>query len=96
MAVNQEIINKIQDRQHINGKELAELFMNLVNSMGSSTSDFSEVITKEHRYLQQEAFNLFFACIEQWSKHDHYDVRNEYAVKASKVMFEALKSSNLF
>lgn len=96
MAVNKEIVNKIQDNKYITGKELAELFMDLVNSMGSRTEDFSDVVTSEHRYLQQEAFSMFLWCIEKWSKHESYDMRNEYTIKASKVMMKALKENQLF
>lgn len=96
MAINQEILDKVNNRKYIDGKELAELFMDLVNSMGSRSTDFSEVVIKEHRFLQQEAFNLFLACIQEWSKQDHYDARNEYAVKASKTMFNALKEAGLY
>lgn len=97
--VNQEIVNKLVERKIIEGNELAELFMDIVNSCGNRSKSFAEVVTGEHRYLQQEAFNMFFACIQNWAKakeEDRYDLRNEYAAKASKVMIDALKNNGLW
>ncbi len=97
--VRQEIINKLVERKQVESNELAELFMDIVNSCGHSAQDFAKVVTSEHRYLQQEAFNMFFACIQSWAKakeSNYYDLRNEYAVKASEVMIEALKENGLW
>jgi len=99
MAINQEILDKITNNKYIDGSELAKLFMDLVNSMGSRSEDFSEVVTREHRYLQQEAFNMFLSCIQKWQRaylDDRFDPRNEYACKASKVMFDALRDNGLY
>lgn len=97
--IKQEIINKLVERKQVESNELAELFMDVVNSCGNRSQAFAEVVTSEHRYLQQEAFNMFFACIQTWAKakeEDYYDLRNEYAAKASKVMVDALKENGLW
>lgn len=63
-----------------------------VNSMGRSPKFFVKSVLTEHRTLQQSMFNVFLACVEEWSKlpEGHYDSRNEFTVKTSKKIMEAL------
>jgi len=97
--VKTETLDKLRDRKHIDNAEFAHLFMDMVNSGGSRATDFAEVVTSEHRFLQGEAFTLFLFCIEEWAKayaNERYDGRNEAACKLSAVMLGALKDKGLW
>ena len=99
MSVNTETLDKLRDRKHIGNDEFAKLFMDMVNSGGSRATDFAEVVTSEHRFLQGEAFTMFLFCIESWAKaydNKRFDARNEAACKFSSVMFKALKEAGLY
>ncbi len=99
MATRQEILDKIQERRHISAGEIAELFMDLVNSGGSRAMDFADVVCNEHRFLQSEAFNLFIFCIEKWAKayeEGKYDGRNEHVCKLSDVTINSLKEAGMW
>ena len=82
------------------GKEVAEKVSDFVNSaFGSERVDFVETVVSDHRTLQQDMFKMFLGCIQEWAvahDNDRYDARNEYTVKASKVMMEALKKEGLY
>lgn len=97
--VNQDTLQKLVDNKYIGNEEFARLFMDMVNSGGGRASDFAEVVTKEHRYLQGEAFTMFLFCIEKWAKSykdKNYDARNEAACKLSAIMLESIKEANLW
>jgi len=97
--INQEILDKINNRKYISSAEVGEILMDLVNSSGSRASDFAEVVCKEHRFLQGEAFTLFLFCMEQWAKDGKagiYDDRNKAACEFSMVMIDALKEKGLW
>lgn len=61
---------------------------------GTETAEFAEEITTgTHRYLQGVIFKEFLAVIRAWAKcydRKQYDERNEFAVKASKVLCDTL------
>lgn len=73
-----------------NAKEVAQDLMYGVNTMSLNPKEFVEVVTGDHRTLQQAAFRLFISCIKEWATHEHYDARNETTVKLSKRIVEAL------
>ena len=75
------------------GKKAAAALSNFVNGMGNDKRGFVEGVTKEHRFLQQEMFDLFFSCMLEWSTYyeeDNYDGRNEHACKLSNEIMEAI------
>lgn len=82
------------------GEEVAIEVSDFVNvAFGHEKVEFVDTVVREHRTLQQDMFKLFQGCIQEWAlAHDNgnYDARNEYAVKASKVMIEALKEKGLY
>ena len=81
------------------GKEMAIEFSEFVNVSTHDGQEFADQVTREHRYLQQEMFNAMLKCIENWADaydSGRYDVRNEYAVRASKAMIEGLKEKGLY
>jgi len=45
---------------------------------------------RDHRTLQQATFGLFLRTIEEWSKQEHFDLRNEYTVQKSKEIMKLL------
>jgi len=67
-----------------NAKEVASDLMQGINTMSLNPKDFVEVVTGDHRCLQQSAFRLFVACIKEWATHEQYDGRNEATVTLSK------------
>ena len=72
------------------GKE----FMKAININDWSKKDFASEVTLGHRYFQQEAFDAFMKCIEQWARMDGpgiYDDRNIYAVKASAYIMKCME-----
>jgi hypothetical protein len=81
------------------GKEMGEMFSGFVNTSTHDREEFAETVCTEHRYLQQEMFMAMLKCIDGWAdteKTGYYDARNEYTVKASKVMIEALIEKGLY
>ena len=73
-------------------------FMKAINSYDWSEDDFASEVTLGHRSLQQEAFNTFMKCIEQWSRMAGpgiYDDRNVFAVKASAFIIKAMEDFSL-
>jgi hypothetical protein len=76
------------------GKVMAEAFMEFVN--GATTKDkavFVQTILRDHRALQQEAFNVMIDTCKAWSEldaSDHYDARNQHAVKTSVEIMKAV------
>ena len=96
MAIKQEILDKLINRKHIEAGELASMFMDVANGAGSQSSEFAEVVTSEHRYLQSQAFSHFLFCIEAWAKAGkagQYDDRNKAACELSVIMIDALKAA---
>lgn len=79
-------------------QQMAEHFSNFVNVSTHDTDEFSNAVTSDHRFLQQEMFYSMLKCIEKWSAandNKQFDARNEYTVKASKVMIQALIDNSL-
>ena len=99
MAINQEILDKLNNRKYVNTAEVAEVLMDMLNGSGSGAEAFAEVVTGEHRFLQGEAFTMFLFCIEKWAKNGKdgcYDDRNKAACEFSMVMRDALKEKGLW
>lgn len=71
-------------------REVAEALMDGINTMSFYPQPFVDVVTREHKTLQQSAFRLFMACVKEWATHEYYDDRNEATVKLSKRIVEAL------
>lgn len=71
----------------VNGEELARILMSAVNG-GLDRKAFVKGVMNEHRTLQQLAFGLFAMCIQEWAKQEHWDLRNEDTIKASKEIVE--------
>ena len=68
------------------GSVVANIFSNFING-GHNQCGFVDVVTSDHRYLQQESFSVFMDCIRIWAsayENNQYDGRNEYACRLSK------------
>jgi hypothetical protein len=79
------------------GQEMAEKFSAFVNITTHDKEGFAAAVATEHRFLQEEMFECMLACMENWAKAEEtgvYDARNQYAVKASKIMIKALKEQH--
>jgi len=74
------------------GVDMGERFSRFVNSATSVDIDgFAEIITTDHRALQQYAFNTFIACMKIWAKNyekGNYDARNQFTCKMSHEFIE--------
>ena len=62
------------------GVAVAEVLSNYANGMNRNSAGFVDMITGQHRTLQQSAMTLFLDCIYRWSESDS-DMRNEATVK---------------
>jgi hypothetical protein len=71
-------------------KEVAQELMRGINTMSLNPTPFVEVVTQDHRTLQQAVFRLFAACVREWATHERFDDRNEATVRLSKRIVEAL------
>lgn len=84
----------------VTGLEMAESFSRFINSsLPSEREEFARTVVVDHRTLQQDSFLTFLKCIEVWSDcydGNMFDARNEYAVKASKIMMQALKDEGMY
>ena len=77
-----------------NEAEIAALALSrMVNRMGGGPelTDFVNLVTNDHRTLQQQSFGVFMACIQKWSETKNFDARNEYTIKTCKKIMEAVK-----
>jgi hypothetical protein len=75
------------------GKEMAEAFLDFVNGANSKDKQaFVQHILRDHRTLQQEAFNVMLDTCKAWSELDGtelFDDRNKYAVETSVKIMKA-------
>ncbi len=67
-----------------------------VNSFGTDNKLFAQYLMNEHRTLQQSTMRLFVACIEEWSKQKHWDLRNETTIELAKKIMAALENENTY
>jgi hypothetical protein len=72
------------------GKDMANELSSFVNNYGCDEEGFVETATRDHRTLQQSMFRLFLKCIQEWSKQENFDLRNEDTITQSKKIMEAL------
>ena len=71
-------------------KQVVNELSKFANAMCPKGQEFAQEIMREHRTLQQSMFGLFLRTMEEWSKQEHYDLRNEYTVETSKKIMELL------
>jgi len=73
-------------------KKMANDFSNFVNCGDEDDfKEFVDLVTEDHRTLQQLSFKLFLKCIKKWSDFygdSCFDLRNEFTVKKSKEIIE--------
>ena len=70
--------------------ELLAEISKFANVMASQDAEFAAQVMREHRTTQQSIFGLFLRVIEEWSKQENYDLRNEYTVQTSKDIMKLL------
>ena len=73
-----------------NPEQMADILSRFANAMCVEQVGFAQAITRQHRTLQQSIFGLFLRTIEEWSKQEHFDPRNEYTVETSKKIMDLL------
>ena len=74
--------------------ELIAEISKFANAMASQDAEFAAQVMREHRTIQQSIFGLFLRTIEEWSKQENYDLRNEYTVKKSKEIMGVVDNSS--
>jgi hypothetical protein len=73
------------------GKELVDVIGNYVNYQ-KSTKGFIEAFKREHRTLQQSAFRMMLALMEEMaSENYHTDGRNEESKNVAKMLIDGFK-----
>ena len=80
-------------KKDLSGKKAVEALSAFVNRMGFNKRGFVAEVMSDHRFLQQEMFDLFFSCMIAWSeqfKEKNYDGRNERACRLSNEIIKAL------
>lgn len=73
-------------------KENFRTISDLVNNTAFQPLEVGVLLSTDHRYLQQQFFNMFVGFISMLShnyKEGHYDGRNERACKFANAMMEA-------
>ena len=76
------------------GAEIAKILTKFCNGFSHDKKGFVEQLTqREHRTLQQCTMNLFLATIEEWSKQESFDLRNEETIRICKQIMQTLGES---
>lgn len=76
----------------------AKSISDMVNSSNWKPMEVGVELTTDHRYLQQQLFEMMLHFISQSAYNfdkGWYDERNEFTMKCCKVMYEALKDADL-
>ncbi len=83
MAAERDWTKESDDKARVAVQALSDW----VNGMGHNNQAFVEGVMQEHRTLQQSMFEVMLACIAEWAKTEHYDLRNEFTVlKCREIM----------
>lgn len=78
--------------------QAAEAVAKAVNKMGFDTDAFAQLISREHRTLQQNLARAMWACIKQWDadfRSNTYDLRNEDTVQFAASIVAAVKRGEI-
>lgn len=79
-------------------KEFVKTFENFVNGRVSSTEKTGMAMTAMHRYLQQQAFNVFMGYMKALAhnyRQGRYDDRNEWASRLAAEAYSHLIDKEL-
>ena len=71
-------------------REALQNLTKFVNKLSYPKKVFAKLMMQEHRTLQQCTMSLIMATIEEWSKQEHWDLRNEQTIKLCKKIMEAV------
>lgn len=81
--------------ERIKGEELGKMISEWQNSCShENEKGLIEVITGDHRYLQQEHFKFMLKCMKVWAERyaeGRYDARNEWACKKSAEIIKLME-----
>ena len=88
--------------RHNDGETNADVFArqisDYVNGKMGSAQKTAELMSRDHRYLQQEMFKIFLEYMKILSrnyKDGRYDARNEWACKCSNIAVEELETEKM-
>lgn len=79
-------------------KAFAQEFANFVNGRMCSAENTGRELTRAHRYLQQQMFNVFIGFMRQLAynyQKGTYDDRNEWASRLASEAYTRLIDSGL-
>lgn len=74
--------------------EALSTLISFVNKFGCPDKLFAQLLMREHRTLQQSTMRLFMTCIDEWSRQEDYDLRNEATITLSRKIMETFKDKN--
>ena len=77
----------------------ASKISDILNNMSANEMEIGVELSTEHRYLSNKAFNVLLhlaGCLARDYEKGHYDARNEFACKCSKVIIDALEKEDLY
>jgi hypothetical protein len=80
------MMTNYQQRLSEGSRKAAYDFADLINGSNIDPQVFAKTLVCEHRTLQQGAFRVILACVEEWARayeNGNYDLRNEATCKAS-------------
>jgi hypothetical protein len=80
------MMTNYQQRLSEGNRKAAEDFTDLINKSDIDPKMFALALARQHRTLQQGAFRVMLACVEEWARayeNGNYDLRNEATCKAS-------------
>lgn len=82
---------EIDNAELVSTKTALDGITRFVNNYGHSDELFAKLLMREHRTLQQSVMRLFMVCIEEWSKQEHCDLRNEATIALSRKILSLLE-----
>lgn len=88
MILSREIFENSEDVE----KTFAELFSDFVNGYCHDKKKVAELMSRDHRYLQNEMFKIFVEYVKILAKNYEnrfYDGRNEWACETAKKFVDA-------
>lgn len=86
-----------RDKETEDAIELAQMFSKFVNSIGNHVGDVVQVLSRDHRTLQQGVTRFCVAWLEECNRKRQerdYDLRNEASAELGKKFVEKIPPEN--
>lgn len=76
----------------VSTRELVSSMSDFVNSYLPDTNEFVDMMSREHRTLQQSFTRLCVAWLERLAREERYDLRNEASVMLGREFVSRVES----